>query len=116
MLFESTYPVSLCKTAFVHEHLDRYLTTVHHHVGGWWYYVPLLLVGFPLNDGGMFLVMIRDLRLNGFALPAFTSYNLSNIPFAYPPLGLYAGAILNLLGVRELDILKWLPAGAATVR
>ena len=71
---------------------------------------PLLLAGFPLNDGGMFLVMIRDLRANSFVLPAFTTYNLSNIPFAYPPLGFYAGAILNVLGVRELDILKWLPA------
>lgn len=30
---------------FIHEHLARYLTTVHHRVGAWWYYLPLLLVG-----------------------------------------------------------------------
>src|SRR5204863_9620818 len=30
---------------FVHEHFQRYLTTVHHREGAWWYYVPFLLVG-----------------------------------------------------------------------
>src|SRR5512144_2524036 len=42
---------------------------------------PPMLVGFPINDGGMFLVMIRELRANGFLLPALTNYNLSSIPF-----------------------------------
>ena len=70
---------------------------------------PVLMRSFPLNDGGMFLVMIRELRANGFALPAFTSYNLSSIPFAYPPLGLYLAAFLNVLGFDELSILRWMP-------
>ncbi|MGE5250396.1 MAG: hypothetical protein ACM3QS_09310, partial [Bacteroidota bacterium] len=71
---------------------------------------PPLLAGFPINDGGMFLVMMRDLRANGFVLPVFTSYNLSRIPYAYPPLGFYAGGILSVLGVPDLEVLRWLPA------
>ena len=30
---------------FIHEHVDRFLTTEHHRVGAWWYFIPLLLVG-----------------------------------------------------------------------
>lgn len=70
---------------------------------------PGLMTGFPLNDGGMFLVMIRDLRSNDFALPEFTRYNFSDIPFVYPPFGLYVAAWLNSVGLPEMDILRWLP-------
>lgn len=70
---------------------------------------PGLLVGFPLNDGGMFLVMMRDLRSHGFSLPALTTYNLAEIPYAYPPLGFYVGALLSGLGLPELGVLRWLP-------
>lgn len=71
--------------------------------------LPGLLTGFPINDGGMFAVMMRDLRENNFLLPAFTTYNLSGIPFAYPPLGFYIGAFIESLGVSETDALIWLP-------
>ncbi len=50
---------------------------------------------FPLNDGGMFFTMVRDLQANDFRLPAFTSYNQADIPFAYPPLALYIAAALD---------------------
>jgi hypothetical protein len=70
---------------------------------------PALIVGFPLNDGGMFLVMIRDLIANGFRLPAFTTYNLSNIPYAYPPLGFYLAGMLSALGIPDIEVLRWLP-------
>jgi len=30
---------------FVHEHLDRFLTTEHHRTGAWYYFVPLLAAG-----------------------------------------------------------------------
>lgn len=70
---------------------------------------PGLMAGFPLNDGGMFLVMIRDLRANGFALPAFTGYNSAGIPFAYPPFGFYAAGGLSALGLSTMDLLRWLP-------
>ncbi|HEY2979947.1 MAG TPA: hypothetical protein VGJ22_02095 [Anaerolineales bacterium] len=70
---------------------------------------PGLMVGFPINDGGMFMVMVRDLRANGLALPAFTEYNDASIPFAYPPFGFYVAALLGGAGIPALDVLRWLP-------
>ncbi len=73
-------------------------------------FLPGLQAGFPLNDGGMFLSMIRDLRAGHFLLPPFTSYNQSDIPFAYPPFGIYMAAILSaVFHISEIDILRWLP-------
>ncbi|MBP8165389.1 MAG: hypothetical protein KAX86_08095, partial [Anaerolineales bacterium] len=72
---------------------------------------PAATNGFPINDGGMFYVMIRDLKANGLTLPSFTSYNSAQIPFAYPPLGFYITALLSTLTpVSELQIVLWLPA------
>ncbi|MDQ6639997.1 MAG: 4-amino-4-deoxy-L-arabinose transferase, partial [Pseudomonadota bacterium] len=31
---------------FVHEHLQRFLSTVHHREGAWWYFIPIGLAGF----------------------------------------------------------------------
>ncbi|MBK9600855.1 MAG: hypothetical protein IPO36_03290 [Anaerolineales bacterium] len=73
-------------------------------------FIPGPLAGLPINDGGMFAVMIRDLKANQFALPVFTSYNHAEIPFAYPPLGLYLGGFFELLGLSEFQMLIWLPA------
>jgi hypothetical protein len=72
-------------------------------------FFPGLMAGFPLNDGGMFFVMLREIKANHFLIPAFTSYNYSGIPFAYPPLGLYAGAFLSAMGIPDIQILRWLP-------
>jgi hypothetical protein len=74
-------------------------------------FVPAASNGFPLNDGGMFYSMIRDLKANHFILPQFTTYNFVDIPFAYPPLGFYIAASLSsLMPVSDLQILLWLPA------
>ena len=54
--------------------------------------IPVLGADFPLNDGGLFAEMILAIRANGFALPAETHYNAIDLPFAYPPLGLYVAA------------------------
>ncbi len=70
---------------------------------------PGFITSFPINDGGMFYVMARDLRANGFLIPAFTTYNNYEIPFAYPPLGFYVKAVLNMLGISEIAIVHWLP-------
>ena len=79
--------------------------------------LPLLMTDFPINDGGMFYVMIRDLNANGLALPVITTYNALDIPFAYPPLGLYLGAVLVRVGLAETTILRWVPTlfSAATI-
>ena len=31
---------------FIHEHWQRFTSTVHHHAGPWWYFGPQLLMGF----------------------------------------------------------------------
>lgn len=64
---------------------------------------PFLSSDFPLNDGGMFFAMTRDVLAAGYALPAFTSYNFERIPFAYPPLSFYLAAVLS--GAARLDLL-----------
>ena len=67
--------------------------------------------GFPLNDGGLFYLMTRELQAAGYALPAFTSYNAAGIPFAYPPVGLYlAAAASGVTGRSLLDVMRLLPA------
>ena len=72
------------------------------------------MTGQPINDGGMFYVMIQDLVSNKFLLPAFTSYNHINIPFAYPPLSFYAGGVLYLLGIPIIQTLRWIPPLVST--
>jgi hypothetical protein len=72
--------------------------------------VHVLPADFPLNDGGLFYRMIEELRQNGYALPAFTSYNAAGIPYAYPPLSFYlAGGLADLTGWRLIDIVRLLP-------
>ncbi|HXH22371.1 MAG TPA: hypothetical protein VNN10_10095 [Dehalococcoidia bacterium] len=72
---------------------------------------------FPLGDGGLFYAMVEDLRANRFSLPAFTSYNDSEIPFAYSPLSFYVAAAMGSIGVSTLDSLRFLPltVGAAAI-
>jgi hypothetical protein len=72
---------------------------------------PTLLAGFPINDGGMFTVMVDDLKDSRYALPAFTSYNHLEIPYAYPPLGFYLGRVAaDLSGADTIQVMRWLPA------
>jgi hypothetical protein len=73
-------------------------------------FFPVWLADFPINDGGMFYVMMKDLQVNHFIPPVFTTYNNLNIPFAYPPLALYIGAgISSLFNISLIGILQWLP-------
>jgi hypothetical protein len=73
-------------------------------------FFPSWLAGFPINDGGMFYTMMKDLQVNHFLPPAYTTYNNLNIPFAYPPLALYIGAGMgSLFNISLIEILRWLP-------
>lgn len=77
---------------------------------------PVITNGFPLNDGGMFYTMIVDLKANHYLLPQFTAYNLSRIPYAYPPLGFYfAAGLSDLFSVPVMQILLWVPAVVNTI-
>ncbi|MBI1795140.1 MAG: hypothetical protein HYR70_13265 [Chloroflexi bacterium] len=79
--------------------------------GGWVRLFAPAIAGFPINDGGLFYVMMRAVRENNFQLPAYVQYNGLNIPFAYPPFGFYAGAFLSsVLSISAIEILRWLPA------
>lgn len=79
--------------------------------GGLFRFFPTMMAGFPVNDGGMFYSMMKDLQANQFAPPLYTTYNNLNIPFAYPPLTLYIGAIVSsLFNISLIEILRWLPA------
>lgn len=72
--------------------------------------MPAWLAGFPINDGGLFHSMIADIQANRYLPPLFTSYNHAHIPFAYPPLGLYLGALISdLFNIPITEILRWLP-------
>jgi hypothetical protein len=65
---------------------------------------------FPLNDGGLFYTMVRDLQANRFLIPAVTQYNLSGLPFAYPPLAFYLTGFLNsFFGFNLFSLMRWLP-------
>lgn len=60
---------------------------------------------FPLNDGGLFYTMARDLQRSHFLLPFTTSYNDAGIPFAYSPFGMYVVALLGQITPFALDTL-----------
>jgi Dolichyl-phosphate-mannose-protein mannosyltransferase len=75
-----------------------------------------LLAGFAINDGGMFSVMVDDLKASRYTLPIFTTFNHLNIPFAYPPLGFYLGRIAcDLFGWTAPEALRWVPAFFASL-
>jgi hypothetical protein len=70
----------------------------------------VLRADFPIHDGGMFYVMIRDLQSNNYHLPWYTSYNSANIPYLYPPLPLYlVGLVEELTSWQLLEILRIFP-------
>jgi uncharacterized protein with PQ loop repeat len=83
---------------------------------GWYVRMwPVLSSDFPLNDGGLFYVMIQDLQRSHYALPEFTAFNSLHIPFVYPPLAFYLTAALSdLAGWSVLDLLRILPAMIST--
>ena len=71
--------------------------------------IPVLSTDFPLNDGGLFAAMIDDLVMRGPFPPDTVQYNAGDLPFAYPPLGLYLGAGLVAIGVPTLEVLRFVP-------
>lgn len=75
-----------------------------------------LQVKFPLNDGGLFYAIIVDLQEAHYALPLYTNYNTTEIPFAYPPLAFYlTGLLSDLLCISTLDLIHILPAFISTL-
>jgi hypothetical protein len=80
-------------------------------LGSWFRIFPLLTAGFPINDGGLFYVMIKAIQETGYRLPEHVLYNGLDIPLAYPPLGFYvSGLLADIFQVELLKVLQWLPA------
>jgi hypothetical protein len=74
-----------------------------------------LSADFPLNDGGLFYVMVRDIQRAHYHLPAFTSYNGGHIPFGYSPFTFYLTALLNdATDVSLVTLFRVLPFAAST--
>lgn len=70
---------------------------------------------FPLNDGGLFYMMVQELKQAHYRLPATSSYNFSDIPYGYSPLGFYLAALLtDLTPLDLLDAFRWLPLTVTT--
>jgi hypothetical protein len=74
-----------------------------------WVRLAPLLTDFPFGDGGLFWVMANDLRAGGLVPPEVTTYNTGDIPWVYPPIGIYLVAILG----GGIDLLRVLPAAWA---
>lgn len=72
--------------------------------------VALWGADFPLNDGGMFAVMVEELVDNRFVPPETTSYNSAAVPWVYPPLPFYLAAAAVAVGAGDVpSVLLWLP-------
>lgn len=70
----------------------------------------VITTDFPVNDGGLFYVMIEAVRAHRYVLPETVQYGLLEVPFAYPPLGFYFAALIaDLTGLSTLSSLRWLP-------
>lgn len=70
----------------------------------------VILADFPINDGGLFWSMTQDLIYNHFTFPQFTSYNLDQIPYAYPPGAFYLLGFINQgFQISLVDLFRFLP-------
>jgi hypothetical protein len=56
----------------------------------------------PLNDGGLFYTMANELIANNYQIPKYTSYNHLNIPFVYPPFGIWLLAVTHQISNIEV--------------
>ncbi len=64
---------------------------------------------FPINDGALFLEFVRATAATFPRLPAEAAYNGLTLPFAYPPLSFWLGALLTKLGADSLEVVRVLP-------
>jgi hypothetical protein len=77
---------------------------------------PVLPADFPLNDGGLISLMVEEVRKAKYGIPFSISYNSTEIPFAYPPLTVYIGALVaDLIPGTPLDVLRVLPMVVTTL-
>ena len=84
--------------------------------GIWLRILPAMLTEFPINDGGMFFEILRQIEEENFRVPVNVNYNGLEIPFMYPPLTFYLANVLHrLFSISFLDLLIWMPAIASAL-
>jgi hypothetical protein len=77
---------------------------------------PVLSAPFPLNDGGLFFVIVRTIEQGGFAIPLTISWNGHTLPFAYQPLGFYITAGLDSMSpIGLLTVIRFVPMMVSTL-
>ena len=75
------------------------------------YLVYLATNPFPAPCAGHYLAMAQEVSGHGYALPCrIPHYTREGIPFAYPPLAIYALALIrDATGIGPLVLNRWLP-------
>src|SRR5687767_1499155 len=68
-----------------------------------------LSTDFVINDGGLFYAFIEAIGDTFPGLPHHAAYNDLAIPFAYPPLSFWIGALLVRTGADPTDIVHYMP-------
>lgn len=72
--------------------------------------LAVLDLHFPPGDGGMFAHMVDEIKRAHYLLPKFSSYNLAEIPFTYPPIGFYLAALTtDIFSISTESALALLP-------
>ncbi len=69
----------------------------------------LLAWDFPINDGALFVEFVRGIGRTFPGLPHTVTYNGLSLPFAYPPLPFWVGALLTKLGGDDLSVVRVVP-------
>ena len=107
---------------FVHEHFQRYLSTVHRREGAWWYFVPILLIGMmPWTSA---LPWVWRARRTDFAASllvvwalfvfVFFSASSSKLPSyilpMFPALALLLARLTDRANASAMQRHLWLPA------
>lgn len=64
---------------------------------------------FPINDGALFYEFVRETSVSFPGLPVRVDYNGLSLPFAYPPLSFWIGALLTRIGFDALAVVHILP-------
>lgn len=65
---------------------------------------------FPINDGGFFYQIVRQIGENQFRPPIFINYNQEKIPFVYSPGAFYVTALISkVFGADVLQLFRYIP-------
>ena len=105
---------------FIHEHFERYLSTVHLRTGPWWYFIPLLFAGFApwlMLVRQMAKVVSEEPRRQSFrpvlllavwasTIFVFFSLSSSKLPGYIVPV-FPALAVLAALALERLQLHQW---------